>query len=211
MGGLGSGGRNKSHRTIGNYSRLDSVALRHCICDWDEEDDCDFLPRLFAGGAIFCDALTGAVDIRWGDQYRPLKLDRVRGVDGNLSRLYFLCPHCGRRVRYLYQFHEYYVCRQCLGANYESQQRNRGLEDIRRRMRKVIEKDMGYTWWRRDNPNDTIADLYIIPKPRYMRWAKYSRLMQKYRQLQDDYTREWLKIFDPFLTRDMKAEWHKYL
>lgn len=66
-------------------------------------------------------------------------------------------------------------------------------------MRKVVEQDLGYTWWRIDNPNCGISELGIIPKPRYMRWAKYSRLMQKYRDLQDDYTRQFLKICGAFL------------
>lgn len=209
MGGLGSGGRNKCHRTIDYYRRLDSFAFRRYV------DSCKCLsceiPRLYMGSSILFDMVAGTVEIRWGERYRPLGLAQILGIDGTPSRLYFLCPHCGRRVRYLYEFHEYFVCRHCLDANYVCQQRNRGMQSVRRRMKKLIEKDLGYTWWRRDNPDCLISELYLIPKPRYMRWAKYEALIQRYRELQDDYIRALLKAGYPFLTPQMRQEWADYL
>ena len=46
----------------------------------------------------------------------------------------------------------------------------------------------------------------MIPKPRYMRWAKYEALIQRYRELQDDYIRELLKVGMPFLPESVKQE-----
>lgn len=201
MGGLGSGGRNKCHRTIDQYCRIDSFDFRHYVDSFPGE-----IPGLYMGSSIFFNMVAGTVEIRWGEQYRPLGLDRVQGIDGKPSRLYFLCPHCGRRVRYLYEFHDYFVCRHCLKANYVCQQRNRGMQSVRRRMKKLIEKDLGYTWWRQDNPNCLISELCMIPKPRYMRWAKYEALIQRYRELQDDYIRELLKVGMPFLPESVKQE-----
>lgn len=43
------------------------------------------------------------------------------------------------------------------------------------------------------NPNCRINELGIIPKPPYMRWAKYSALMMKYRELQDEYWRAFIR------------------
>ena len=209
MGGLGSGGRNKCHGTIDRYSRLDSFDFRRYIanCEYLSEE----IPMLYMGGAIFFDVVAGTAEIRWGERYRPLGLTRIHGVDGTLSRLYFLCPHCSQRVRYLYKFHDYFVCRYCLDANYVCQQRNRGMQNVRRQMKKLIERDLGYTWWRLDNPNCLIFELYLIPKPRYMRWAKYNELIQKYRALQDDYTRELFKACKPFLPPRMRQELEGYL
>ena len=40
------------------------------------------------------------------------------------KRPWFLCPHCGRRVRMLYGG-RYFLCRECHGLTYESRQRTR--------------------------------------------------------------------------------------
>lgn len=204
MGGYGSGGRNKTHRTVEGYSRLDSFALRRSIADCEcISGSCT---TLYAGGSILFDQVAGSVEIAQGGEYRHLKLDKAGGSNETPSRLYFRCPLCSRRVRYLYNFRNYHVCRHCLKANYVSQQNNRGLDSIRRRMRKLIEKDLGYTWWRVEYPGQSISEISRVPKPRYMRWAKYFRLMMEYRKLQDDYTRELLKICGAFLPAGWKAE-----
>lgn len=198
---MGSGGHNKSHRTIEDYRKVDSFALRRFM------DDSEGRRReVFDRAAIYCDFVAGTVEIAQDGEYQPLKLEKAGGSDGSPTRLYFRCPRCDRRSRYLYNYRGFHVCRQCLGANYVGQQRNRGLEAIRRKMRKVVEHDLGYTWWRIDNPNRGISELGIIPKPQYMRWAKYSHLMQKYRDLQDDYTRQFLKVCGAFLPPGWEKE-----
>lgn len=197
---MGSGGHNKNHRTIENFRRVDSFGLRRLV---ERSEGSPW--TAIGGGAIYCDLVAGTVEIAQGGVYQPLKLDKAGGSDETPTRLYFRCPRCDRRVRYLYSYHDYHVCRNCLNADYMSQQRNRGLEAIRRKMRKVVEQDLGYTQWRADNPNRGISELGFIPKPRYMRWAEYGRLMQKYWDLQDAYTRQFLKICGAFLP----AGWEK--
>lgn len=199
--GMGSGGHNKSHRTIEDYRRVDSFALRRFM---DDNEGSRW--AVFGRATIYCDFARGLVDISQGGEYRPLKLDKAGGSGETPSRLYFRCPRCDRRTRYLYNYHGYHVCRQCLGANYASQQRNRGLEAIRRRMRKLVERDLQYPQWRIDNPNRGISELGIIPRPRYMRWAKYSRLMMEYRELQDEHTRQFLKLCGAFLPPGWEKE-----
>lgn len=210
MGGCGSGGHNKAHRTIEDYRRLDSFDLRRFIELCADEDQYEMLgPQFYNGGDILLDT---AAEIRWGDRYTPLKLSWVEGIDGNRSRLYFVCPHCRQRVRYLYCYKGYFICRHCLGANYTSQQSTKeSLQNLRRQMRKIVEGDLRYTWWRVDHPGETIIDLGLIPKPRYMRWEKYSCLMMKYRSLQDEYMRLWLKDVWAFIPGDMKATLSKYM
>ena len=128
-------------------------------------------------------------EIREGDSYTDLILSRVPGIDGKSVRLYFHCPRCGKRVRYLYRQQKSYMCRDCAKLNYSSQQKS-GMEEMRFKMERIVEKELGYTWWYKDHPDMCIQDLWLIPKPRYMRWEKYERLLQKFRQLQKDYERE---------------------
>ena len=56
-------------------------------------------------------------------------------------------------------------------------------------MERIVEKKLGYTWWRKDYPDTPIQDLWHIPKPRYMRYEKYEKLLKEFRQLQKDYER----------------------
>ena len=64
------------------------------------------------------------------------------------------------------------------------------MDEMRHKMERIAEKELGYTWWLRDYPDMPIQDLWHIPRPRYMRWEKYERIMQEFRQLQKDYERE---------------------
>ena len=191
MGGWGSGGRNKTHGTVEWYRRIDSFELLRCI-DADDKPH-DLIDPVFYGNHRF-------------------RLHWVEGIDGTLSRLYFGCPLCHRRVRYLYAYGDGYVCRKCLNVNYESQQMRQGsTEDIIRKMRKLVEGQLGYTWWKHDNPGSQIEELDIIPKPRYMRWAKYSALMMKYQELQGEWWRAFVRECPWAIPPDMMAALGKYL
>ena len=192
MGGSGSGGANKAHRTVEDYRRLDSFELRRFMDDCEEPHEI-YGPLHYNGGDILLDTSTA---IRWGDDYRPLKLYWVEGIDGDRSRLFFCCPHCKRRVRYLYNFEDFYICRHCLDANYTSQQATKkSLQNIRRKMRLVVENDLEYTWWQVDHPGRAVTDLALIPKPRYMRWRKYEQLVRQYRGLQEEYLSSFAKLW----------------
>ena len=194
MGGWGSGGHNKTHDTVERYRRIDSFELGRYLKEADDEGD-----MLYVYDPVF-----------YGSN--RFRLHWVEGVDGTSSRLYFGCPQCRRRVRYLYVRGAGYVCRRCLGANYQSQQlRPWTIEDVRRRMRKIVEDQLGYTWWRRDYPEYQINELEYIPKPRYMRWAKYSALMMEFRELQDEYWRAFIRECGAFIPLDMLAALSGYL
>ena len=78
-----------------------------------------------------------------------------------------------------------YMCRGCAKLNYASQQKS-GMDELRLKMERIAEQ-LDYQWWRNDF--DCIADVYYIPKPHYMRWAKYEKLMQEFRALQKEYER----------------------
>ena len=74
-----------------------------------------------------------------------MKLDRTPCHYGGY-RYWYLCPHCGKRTSVLYRA-GLYVCRHCIGANYQTQL-NQPLDNIRRKMHKVASKlkwvEVGY-------------------------------------------------------------------
>ena len=188
MGGYGSGGRNRTHKTVEDFRRLDSFAFylylmgdKYLCYKTGVKYPC-------STGDIIYHAQTKTAEIRTGNYYSNLPLSRVPGIDGKSIRMYFHCPYCGRRVRYLYDFHKRYVCRHCLKANYRIQQTN-GMDKLRKQMENVLVKKLQYYWWR-ERPDLQIFELYSIPKPPYMRWEKYSRYLQEYRRLQQEYERE---------------------
>ncbi len=188
MGGYGSGGHNKTHRRLENFHRIDSFSFYdYLMCD----------KYLFCKETVKYPLVRGDIvyyvgektaEIREGDSYTDLILSRVPGIDGKSVRMYFHCPYCGRRVRYLYRRQERYMCRNCAKLNYASQQKS-GMDEMRLKMERIVERELGYTWWFRDYPDMPIQDLWHIPKPRYMRHEKYERLLKEFRQLQKDYER----------------------
>ena len=185
MGGYNSGGHNKTHKRLENFHRIDSFAFRDFIM-WDK-----YLPfkesakyPLVRGDIIYYPQSMEA-EIREGDSYTDLLLSSVPGIDGLSERLYFHCPFCGRRVRYLYDYYKHYACRKCAKLNYSCQQKS-GMDEIRLKMERIAER-LDYQWWRNDF--DCIADVYYIPKPHYMRWSKYEKLMQEFRALKKEYER----------------------
>ena len=123
-------------------------------------------------------------EIKTGAFYIDLPLSRIHGIDGKSVRMYFHCPYCGKRVRYLYRRQEDYMCRNCAKLNYASQQKS-GMDEMLLKMKRIVEKELGYYDWWKDC--DCIADLPAPPKPPYMRWEKYASLVLELKKLQSDY------------------------
>lgn len=185
MGGYGSGGHNKTHRQLENFRRIDSFSFY----DYLKGDKYLFCKEtvkypLIRGDIVYYVG-EGMAEIREGDSYTDLILSSVPGIDGKSTRLYFHCPYCGKRVRYLYRQQEHYMCRNCAKLNYSSQQKD-GMDELRLKMERIAER-LDYQWWR--NGFDCVADIYYIPKPHYMRRAKYEKLMQEFKALQKEYER----------------------
>lgn len=192
MGGYGSGGHNKTHRQLENFRRIDSFAFYGYLMG-DKYLHCKTTVQYPSnrGDIVYHvqsrTALVKVLSVRDREyRYIDLPLSRVHGIDGKSVRMYFHCPYCGRRVRYLYNYYKHYACRECAKLNYSSQQKS-GIDEMRLKMERIVENKLGYTWWWKDCPDTPIQDLRYIPKPPYMRWEKYERLLQDFRQLQKDY------------------------
>ena len=207
MGGYNSGGHNRTHKTVENYRRIDSFAFYHHLMG-DKYLSCkNNVKYRGTSGNIIYHVQDKTAEIETGGLCVPLKLSRVPGIDGWSIRLYFHCPYCGRRVRYLYDFRSHYVCRHCLNANYKIQQTS-GMDKLRKQMENVVVKKLKYDWWRYDNPGASIFELYNIPKPQYMRWEKYAEYLHEYQRLQREYEEQfWCGMFRcGFIPDSVKAE-----
>lgn len=186
MGNYNSGGHNRTHGRVEEYSRIDSFSLLR-YADWFEcPPDYGEYRHPVMGGLIIYNIMEETARISHDGRSYPVRLSRVPNVDGISFRLYFLCPKCGRRARHLYKKNLLYQCRKCAKLNYGIQQRS-GLSLLQRKMYFLVVNKLQYVDWELDYPGILIQDLWHIPKPRYMRWAKYDALMEEYRRLQKEY------------------------
>lgn len=110
-------------------------------------------------------------EIRIGG-YR-ISLDYVHNAAGRLT--FFLCPYCGRRVRYLYL--PEFKCRLCAQLNYRCQQTAKGSRDALQSIPAKIGAEIP--------PEDVMElDGYFLERPPYMRrkrFAKYEQRFEKHR------------------------------
>lgn len=122
-----SGGDNRTHGQVERAQRIDSFDAGK-LENWD-------VLYAFRGDEMTplgCEHYTiyGPGDLeretinlsyprsRWT---QTLRLTRIPNGFGG-SRAFWLCPRCGRRVRYLYFKGLRFICRECARLNYRSQQ-----------------------------------------------------------------------------------------
>jgi hypothetical protein len=103
-------------------------------------------------------------DNEWQDVEQPVCFDRTHCTYGG-TRLWWICPSCGRRVAILYGAGRLFACRNCYRLAYESQREDGGDRALRRAQR--IRMRLGGT-----------ANMMMpFPwKPKGMRWRIYERL-----------------------------------
>lgn len=197
MGGIGSGGLNKTHKQEEKYRfcKIDSFAFSNYVKGDKYLYYKSEIKYPAAGEAIIYHVHTKTASIEYDGYRYPLELSRVANIDGRSIRVYFICPSCGKRVRYLYKKDNGIRCRTCSELNYASQQKS-GMEEVLHKMQDVVENKLQYSHWKLENPY-SLHELYI-PKPRYMRWRKYNELIREYKQLQEEYYGYELKMLSKF-------------
>lgn len=119
-----------------------------------------------------------------------LELTRTPSGFGG-SCAYWLCPHCGRRARFLYFKSRGFLCRECAKLNYRCQQRTKDFVD-------PAYDGIQLAWKRlRWRPPGSIvpADFpYITPdRPKGMHQTTYRHYLARYRRYQEKYRRECLR------------------
>jgi len=101
------------------------------------------------------------------------------------SRLYFICPSCNRRSRFLHMHQKHFKCRLCAGYGYKSQQFTKSSADvISHRLNAFIKANFNDN----DNLSSKTAYTSITPsRPKGMHRATYNRLLTRLQALQADY------------------------
>lgn len=182
-----AGGWNLSHGQIEQTPRIDSFALplgkpwsvMYCGCEAlgdiplevDAEADTAFIYPMQHGKSFH------------------LKLSHKRNGYGG-EQVFFLCPECGTRVRFLYLQGGHFICRKCAGLNYHTQQQTEdSMTDFYRGM-EYAEKFLTLPPW----PVDGFSFVDFIPdRPRYMRRTTYHKHLKKFLQYRERYTKRLLE------------------
>ena len=186
-----SGGANRTHGQIERAERIDSFEAGK-VEDWG---------ILFTNSMVslhcgrFLDNDGETIELSKGQWSTALKLARTPSGFGG-SCAYWLCPHCGKRARFLYFKGGIFLCRECAKLNYRCQQRTKdcvnpaydGIKLAREKLHwqpliDVMPMDFPYTT--PDRPKGMHETTYR----RYL--ARYRRYQEKYRQ---DSLREMLAI-----------------
>lgn len=175
-----NGGWNRSHDTVERTPRVDSfdLALTEVwgrlwwkgteIPTYREWDSCTLFPG--------CK----------GEQ--EIMLDHKPNGYGS-SQIFFLCPTCGVRVRFLY-FNgkgQLFKCRRCSHLNYKSQQRTKGSDDGYDMGMKLAREKLRVT----DRPCGFDFMEYIPPRPWYMHMDTYRRYLKRFLKHRERFTEHW--------------------
>ena len=110
--------------------------------------------------------------------------EKPNGYGG--SQLFFICPKCGARVRFLYwQDHPFpFVCRKCAGLNYQSQQKTKSAMLYYQKGVDYAKKYFELPPWGVDG--FSFMD-YLPERPRGMHKATYQRRLKRFLKYQEKY------------------------
>ncbi len=173
-----NGGWNKSHGQVENTPRIDSFELAttqgwsFVMCGKK------MIESYYATGDETCDLLPG-------DGLLPVEIElssKANGYGG--QQLFFLCPDCGGRVRYLYQVGATFHCRKCARLNYKSQQETRSdcMYYYHKGMKLVEDRLPVWTPFR---PDGFSFCRYQPDRPRYMHQTTYRRYLARFLRYQE--------------------------
>lgn len=176
------GGQNKTHDSIARYDRLDSFqigALRGVYAaSWN------------GSGSIVLDCLEDGVGLSYGmnDPLERVELSRVANRYGG-DRAYFLCPDCGRRVRFLYRpkGKGRFRCRSCWRLNYPSQQERPNEIGAYRQGVKLLRERFKLSPAHIPAPSAFYE--FIPPRPKGMHRLTYGKLCRELELIQGEYYR----------------------
>lgn len=196
-----SGGRNRTHGQIEQAERIDSFEAGKV-----PQDDWGSLCAHWKGKMILLAcwrtlALNReVVELSYPKSPWSAVLELTRTPSGfGGSCAFWLCPHCGRRARFLYFKGQGFACRSCYKLNYRSQQRthdstNHAYDGIRLAREKLHWQPL----------IDVVpADFpYVTPdRPKGMHRRTYYRYLARYRRYQEKYRRDTLRALLAILGR----------
>jgi len=179
MGGIGSGRRNQGGKRTGDSSRpLDirklqraGVLTRGSWFEWQwtvaGNHVADIQVRVKTKGVVLFYQGRNS-DGEWQKVALRVNWDRTPCAYGG-TRLWWLCPNCGRRVAILYNPRTHYACRHCHKLVYECQRES--YEDRAARRANTVRRRLG---WEPGIFNGEGG------KPKGMHWRTFHRLMAEH-------------------------------
>lgn len=193
--GCSAGGWNKSHDQVERTPRFDSFDLRdvhywgHLMCS-DHHTRDRFLETYYAPEDGSCTLFPS-----WGKTSGiTIKTSTSNNGFGGWQ-IFFHCPQCGKRVRFLYAKEQRFCCRDCAGLNYRSQQQTKNCQaDIRDGLRYV---DAHLTPAAQAIDGASFVD-YTPEKPRGMHRTTYLRHLVRFRRYQLRYADKVARDFERF-------------
>ncbi len=126
----------------------------------------------------------------WEDIEQPVLFDRTACNYGGV-RVWFLCPHCSRRVAVLYGAGAWFLCRHCYRLPYSTQQETYA-DRMRRKARKLRE---------RIGASHNLMEP-VWEKPRRMHWRTFERLARKEEAANEAATRAWAGQVNMLISRN---------
>jgi len=179
MGGLNSGGSNRKHAGhVEDCRRLDAFRLGRCgaleagcvsTVSWGSGEAMSTIRVVGAAGHVRLEYSWRCQGGDWKAHVEHVHLDAVPAHFGG-HRVYFRCPGCNRRVRFLNGRGHRYRCARCLDLVHASS-RERPADRALRRSRKL----------RRQIGSEPGLGAPIGPKPKRMHWSRYNRIADEIR------------------------------
>lgn len=168
-----NGGWNKTHAQIEETPRIDSFELAltqgwsWIMCGRKMIESC------YVQGEETCDLLIG-------DALCPVEIRlSTKSNSYGGEQLFFLCPSCGQRFRFLYLAGETFLCRKCSRLNYKSQQEtsSESMYYYHKGMELVDEHLQPCPFFR---PDGFDFCRYLPDRPRYMHRTTYYRYLARF-------------------------------
>ena len=198
-----SGGENRTHGQIERAWRIDSFdtaisegggALFVCMGGKNRLLDFDH----FTDYGPDPETDRELVELWHGDWSQTLELIRTPSHFGG-GCAFWLCPRCGRRVRFLYFKNLGFACRTCCKLNYAVQQRTHDSTNHARDGLKLAREKLR---WEPPFPVAPADFPHIVPdKPKGMHRRTYYRYLARYRRYQEKYQRDSMREMMAILRR----------
>ena len=192
MGGYGSGGHNVRKSSTGYCPRIDSYWFKNAVpmmckknieekqttIDWDNGARVNLLIYQDRSELDYRFNLDGYDE--WTKVREAFYFSRSSNNYGG-DRLYFVCPSCRSRFRFLYIRSGYFRCRYCNKLNYPSSRKGKydihliKIQSILQNKFKIKTKDLS-----------DITD-YIPDKPKGMHWETYYKWLDELEKAQEEH------------------------
>lgn len=191
------GGQNKTHACISNYAYMDSFDISNNLHGFMYVRN-----YLFKYVPIEIEDENTTMMRFWTEKPQYSCKIRLYKHVCISDQLYFICPDCGKRQRFLYLRWNKFACRKCQMLNYEVQQRTREC---------IYYYDLAVAF-ARERLNYTITEMPInlpyvrIPRPKYMQRKVYVRLIKKYNRYVELYKQTALQELSKILHRSDLTE-----